>query len=158
MEAMDEWLRLIPGECRLPIAYMIRKDVGLPGDEDTAESYPGIIDEMIRQAPIGTANPDGTVAYNPMFHVNNSLCFDRLAAWARDHSCWTYINPFAKSRDGHKAWMALFNHYLGPNNIQNQAAQAEKTLHALTYVKRLETLRLRPMLRKWSNNMGFWKD
>ena len=31
--------------------------------------------------------------------------------------------------------MALFNHYLGPNNVQNQAAQAEKTLRALTYVK-----------------------
>ena len=33
--------------------------------------------------------------------------------------------------------MALFNHYLGPNNVQNQAAQAEKTLHALTYVKEM---------------------
>ena len=31
--------------------------------------------------------------------------------------------------------MALFNHYLGPKNVQNQAAQAEKTLCALTYVK-----------------------
>ena len=33
--------------------------------------------------------------------------------------------------------MALFNHYLGPNNVQNQAAQAEKTLCALTYVKEM---------------------
>jgi hypothetical protein len=135
MEAMDEWLRLIPGERRLPLAYVIRKDIALPGDEDPAESYPSITDEMVRRAPIGTMNPDGTITYHPTFRVNNCLCFDKLAAWARDHSCWTYIKPFAKSRDGRKAWMALFNHYLGPNNVQNQAAQAEKTLRALTYVK-----------------------
>ena len=122
MEDMDEWLRLIPGERRLPLAYVIRKDIGLPVDEDPFESYPSIIDEMVRRAPIGTMNPDGTVTYHPTFRVNNCLCFDKIALWARDHACWTYIKPFAKSRDGRKAWMALFNHYLGPNNVQHQAA------------------------------------
>ena len=135
MEAMEEWLRLIPGERRLPLAYVIRKDIGLPEEEDPPESYPSITDEMVRRAPIGTTNPDGTVTYHPTFRVNNCLCFDKLALWARDHACWTYIKPFAKSRDGRKAWMALFNHYLGPNNVQHQAAQAEKTLRAITYVK-----------------------
>ena len=33
--------------------------------------------------------------------------------------------------------MALFNHYLGPNNVQNQLAQVKKTLCALTYVKEI---------------------
>ena len=76
MEAMDEWLRLIPGECRLPLAYVIRKDISLPEDEDPAESYPSITNEMVRCAPIGTTNPDGTITYHPMFHVNNCLCFE----------------------------------------------------------------------------------
>ena len=135
MEDMDEWLRLIPGERRLPLACVIRKDIGLPVDEYPFESYPSITDEMVRCAPIGTTNPDGTVIYHPMFRVNNCLCFNRLALWARDHACWTYIKPFAKSRDGRKAWMASFNHYLGPNNVQHQAAQAKRTLRAITYVK-----------------------
>ena len=30
MEAMDEWLHLIPREHCLPLAYVIRKDIGLP--------------------------------------------------------------------------------------------------------------------------------
>ena len=132
MEDMDERLHLIPGKRCLPLAYVIQKDIGLPVDKDPFESYPSIIDEMVRRAPIGTTNPDGTVIYHPMFHVNNCLCFDKLALWARDHACWTYIKPFAKPRDGRKAWMALFNHYLGPNNVQHQAAQAEKTLRAIT--------------------------
>ena len=135
MEAKDEWLRLIPGERHLPLAYVIQKDIGLPEEEDPPESYPSITDEMVRRAPIRIMNPDGTITYHPTFRVNNCLCFDKLALWARDNACWTYIKPFAKSCDGHKAWMALFNHYLGPNNVQHQAAQAEKTLCAITYVK-----------------------
>ena len=126
MEAMEEWLHLIPRERRLPLAYVIWKDIALPDDEDPAESYPSITNEMFRCAPIGTMNPDGTVTYHPMFRVNNCLCFDKLAVWARDHSCWTYIKPFAKSRNGCKAWMALFNHYLGPNNVQNQALKLKR--------------------------------
>ena len=86
MEAMDEWLRLIPGERRLPLAYVIWKDFSLPEDEDPAESYPSITNEMVRHAPIGTTNPDGTITYHPTFHVDNCLCFDKLAAWARDYS------------------------------------------------------------------------
>ena len=87
MEAMEEWLRLIPRECRLPLAYVIWKDIALPDGKVPAESYPSITDEMVCHAPIGTMNPDGTVTYHPMFHVNNCVCFDKLAAWARDHSC-----------------------------------------------------------------------
>ena len=135
IKAMDEWLHLIPGECCLPLAYVIQKDIGLPVEEDPSESYPSITDEMVCHAPIGTMNPDGTITYHPMFCINNSLCFDKIALWARDHACWTYIKPFAKSCDGHKAWMALVNHYLGPNNVQHQAAQAEKTLRTITFVK-----------------------
>jgi hypothetical protein len=86
MEAMDEWLRLIPGERRLPFAYVIRKDIGLPEDEDLSESYPNITDEMVRHAPIGTMNPDGTITYHLTFRINNSLCFDKLALWARDNA------------------------------------------------------------------------
>ena len=86
MEDMDEWLRLIPGEHHLPLAYVIQKDIGLPVGEDPFESYPSIIDEKVRRASIGTMNPDGTVTYHPMFRVNNCLCFDKLALWARDHA------------------------------------------------------------------------
>ena len=135
MEAMEEWLHLIPGECHLPLAYMIHKDIALPDGDDPAENYPSIMNEMACHALIGTVNPDGTVTYHPMSCMNNWLCFDKLAMWAHEYPCWMYIKPFAKARDGCKAWMALFNHYLGPNNVQNQAAQAERTLHALTYVK-----------------------
>ena len=77
IEAMDEWLHLIPRERHLPLAYVIWKDIGLPEEEDPSESYPSITDEMVRHAPIGTTNPDGTITYHPTFCINNSLCLTR---------------------------------------------------------------------------------
>ena len=75
IEAMDEWLRLIPGECHLPLAYVIQKDIGLPEEEDPSESYPSITDEMLHCALIGTMNPDGTITYHPMFRINKQSLF-----------------------------------------------------------------------------------
>ena len=57
MEAMDKWLHLIPGEHHLLLAYVIQKDIALSEDEDLAESYPSITNEMVHHAPIGTMNP-----------------------------------------------------------------------------------------------------
>ena len=132
---MEEWLHVIPGEHKLPLAYVIQKDIALPDGDNLVEDYPSLTDEMVCHAPIGTLNHDGMITYHLTFCVNSCLCFDKLALWARDYPCWTYIKLFARSCDGCKAWLALLNHYLGPNNIQNQAAQAEKTLCTLTYVK-----------------------
>ena len=47
MEAMEEWLHLIPGEGYLPFAYVIWMDIALPDNVNLAESYPSITDEMV---------------------------------------------------------------------------------------------------------------
>ena len=70
---------------------------------------------------------------NTMFQINNGKTFDKLALWARDHACWTYLKPYAKTHNGCKAWNALVAHFLGPNNVDNAASKAEATLHSLTY-------------------------
>ena len=67
MEAMEEWLQLIPGKCCLPLAFVICTDLALPDNVDPAESYPNIFAEMVHCALIGTMNPDGTVTYHPTF-------------------------------------------------------------------------------------------
>lgn len=36
----------------------------------------------------------------------------------------TIMKPFKKSRDGRGSWLALWNHYLGPNNVDNMATRA----------------------------------
>ena len=133
IEAMEEYLRLIPGERRLPLAYVIRPTIELPEGEDPSTGYVTIEDEMVRRAPIGILAADGTILYDPTFQINNGKTFDKLALWARDHACWTYLKPHAKTRNGRAAWNALVAHFLGPNNVDNAASKAETTLRSLTY-------------------------
>ena len=61
------------------------------------------------------------------------MIFDKLAEICYTHSCWTYIKPFLRRHDGQSAFLALVNHFLGPNNIENMAAQAEQKLMNTTY-------------------------
>jgi len=41
---------------------------------------------------------------------------------------WTYAKKAQKNRDGWMTYQTLFNHYLGPNNVNNMADTAEKKL------------------------------
>ena len=56
------------------------------------------------------------------------MVFDKLAEICRTHGCWTYIKPFLCRCDGQSAFLALVNRNLGPNNVNNMAAQAEQKL------------------------------
>ncbi len=105
-ESIDDYLARINGEQNLPLAYVIRRNTAVPPDEDDpSTNYPTAVMEMIAQAPHGTA---ATVV-------------------------WTYVKNHVHSRDGCMAYYAMFSHYLGPNNVDNQASQSEKALTTLTY-------------------------
>ena len=87
----------------------------------------------MRCMPIRTVAADGMIVYDPTFQINNGKTFDKLALWAHDHACWTYLKPYAKIRNGCMACNALVAHFLGPNNIDNAASKAEAKLYSLTY-------------------------
>ena len=63
------------------------------------------------------------------------MVFDKLPEICRTHSCWTYIKPFLHQHDGRSALLALVNHFLDPNNVDNMAAQAEQKLMNTTYCR-----------------------
>jgi hypothetical protein len=41
------------------------------------------------------------------------------------HSCFVYIKPALRTRNGRDAYMLLFDHFLGPNNVGNRASASE---------------------------------
>ena len=51
----------------------------------------------------------------------------------RSHECWTYVQPAQRTHNGHMAYRALKNHYLGPNNMNHQANEAEAKLKDSSY-------------------------
>jgi hypothetical protein len=44
------------------------------------------------------------------------------------HSCFVYIKPALRTRNGRDAFMLLFDHFLGPTNVGNMASAAETKL------------------------------
>jgi hypothetical protein len=49
--------------------------------------------------------------------------------------CWTYLKGFTRSWDGRGAFLKLWDHYFGNNNVNNMASKAEKMLSKLVYTK-----------------------
>jgi hypothetical protein len=132
MEAIHEYLRSYLGDKMIPLAYVVRKDEAVPTVEPEG-GYATVQDEMIARAPhfrisaTGVRNPDQT------FLVNRQKVWEIIAHITRENSCWTYVKDAQRTRDGRKAYLSLWTHYLGPNNVDNMATQAEQKLQSTVY-------------------------
>jgi biotin operon repressor len=51
----------------------------------------------------------------------------------QSHPAFEYMRPFKSQPDGVGAYHSLRNHYLGPNNVNNIAAELEREYNILTY-------------------------
>ena len=132
MEAIHEYLRSYLGDKMIPLAYVVRKDEAVPTVEPEG-GYATVQDEMIARAPhfritaAGVRNPD------PTYLVNRQKVWEIIARITRENSCWTYVKDAQRTRDGRMAYLALWTHYLGPNNVDNMATQAEQKLQSTVY-------------------------
>ena len=133
MDAISEYLCNRLGEKMIPLAYVIRDEVEVPDSaDDPATNYESATTEMIRRAPHGTeVNNDWVL--DPVYVANREKVWDIIAQITRDQPCWTYVKPAQHSRDGRAAYQGLYNHFLGPNNVDNMASKAKKMLESMTY-------------------------
>ncbi len=69
METIDEYMRSYLGERKVPLAYVVRKNVAIPDGDDPSTNYPTIQDEMIARAPHTVVATDGTVTPDPIYLV-----------------------------------------------------------------------------------------
>jgi hypothetical protein len=49
------------------------------------------------------------------------------------HECWTYVKPAQHTMDGRNAFFLFWYHFLGPNNVDNMALEAEAKLGVVSY-------------------------
>ena len=132
MEAIDEYLRSVLGERKIPLAYVVRKNDSIPDDDDDV-IYPTIQDEMIARAPHYTPAANNVKIPDAIYLVNRGKVWDIISKITREHPCWTYVKPAQKTRDGRMAYNGLYLHYLGPNNVDNMATMAEQKLKDTVY-------------------------
>jgi hypothetical protein len=104
--------------------YIVRPDIEVrPEAEDPVEGYETVDQEMTVKAP----------------HTGRSFVNDRRKVWdimsniCGNHSCFVYIKPSLRTRNGRDAYMLLFDHFLGPNNVGNMGSAAETKLTGNLY-------------------------
>jgi hypothetical protein len=130
IEAIQEWLRGCLGTTKIPLAYVIRQDDAVtPEVDDPPTNYSTKMKELIARAPIRDANG----AYTQDFLADREMVWEKLSSLTREHDCWSYVRPAQRTTDGRLAFNGLKGHYLGPNNVDNMAASAERILATTTY-------------------------
>jgi hypothetical protein len=104
--------------------YVVRPYIEVnPEAEDPAEEYETVEQYMTARAP----------------HMGRSFVNDRRKVWdimsniSGKHSCFVYIKPALRTMNGREAYMLLFDHFLGPNNVGNMASASDTRLTITLY-------------------------
>jgi hypothetical protein len=104
--------------------YVVRPDISVkPEAEDPSDWYDTVDHDMTARAP----------------HMGRSIVDDRhkvsdiMSNIFGKHSCFVYIKPALRTRNGRDAYMLLFDHFLGPNNVGNMAIASKTKLTGTLY-------------------------
>ncbi len=147
MESLAQYIRGHRGVLKGPLSYVTRRDlfpmnaVTDPGYNTAGSKYNDHDDEIIAWQRIVDASAatlslkvhekDGPFTDN--FLLDRTRVFELLSSILCETDAWTVIKPFRIKRDGRGAWLMLWDHYLGENNVDHMAMEAEKALTTCTY-------------------------
>jgi hypothetical protein len=124
LETIKEYSAFQYGGTGATLDYVVRPDIAVnPEAEDSAEGYDTVEQEMTARLP----------------HTRQAFVDDRrkvcdiMSNICGKHSCFVYINPALRTRNGRDTYMLLFDHFLGPNNVGNMAISEETKLTGTLY-------------------------
>jgi hypothetical protein len=124
LETIREYLASQYGVAGATLDYVVRPDIEVkPEAEDPAEGYETVDQEINARVPC-----TGRYFVNDrrnVWYVMSNIC--------GKHSCLVYVKPALRTRNGRDAYMLLFYHFLGPNNVGNMASAAETKLTGTLY-------------------------
>jgi hypothetical protein len=121
MEAIEEYLRAYHGETGIPLAYVICCEVLAPAEEPV-DGYSDVTDEMIARAP----HWDDAGQSLSTYLADRHKVWELITEICCEDECWSYIKPSQRTRDGRKAYQCLYDHYVGPNNVDHMASCCRK--------------------------------
>jgi hypothetical protein len=118
IEDLDNYLLRKLGETGLPLAYIVREDVGLPA-VDMGFGMPDYAQEMILRGEHATATyqNDNKEVWNVIRHLTHG------------GSTWSWVSQYARTSNGRAAYMAIKAHYLGPSYRSRIQASCDATLN-----------------------------
>jgi hypothetical protein len=128
LETINEYLASQYRGTGATLDYVVRLDIAVkPESEDPAEGYDTVDKEITARAP-----PTGQ-----SFVDDRRTVWDIMSNICGKHSYFFYIK--LALRTGRDAYMILFDHFLGTNNVGNMASAAETKLTGTLYNGQEET-------------------
>jgi len=92
-------------------------------------NYQSLFDEYQARCPVGDVNK----VRMPWSTRCSAKVWKILYSIFQDHVAFQYMRKFKKAQDGRGAFIALKDHYLGENNVNNMATALEADLEGLSY-------------------------
>ena len=84
---------------------------------------------LILSGPAALGSDPGAVGpFTDLFITDRALIWDKMVAIFQGLDAWTYLKPANKNHDGTMGYKLIYNHHLGPRNIDHMTAGAEKNL------------------------------
>jgi hypothetical protein len=124
LEKIKEYLASQYGVTGATLDYVVHPDIAVkPEEEDPPENYETVDQEMTARAP----------------NTGRAFVNDRRKVWdimsniCGKHSCFVYIKPALRTRNGRDAYMLLFDHFLGSKKFGNMASEVETKLTDTLY-------------------------
>jgi hypothetical protein len=124
LENIKEYLASQYGVTGATLDYVVRPEISVKTEaEDPPDNYETVDQEMTTRAP----------------HTGRPFVNDRRKVWdimsniCGKHSCFVFIKPALRTRNGRDDYMLLFDHFLRPNNVGNMASEAETKLTSTLY-------------------------
>jgi hypothetical protein len=124
LETIKEYLTSQYGGTWATLDYVVMPDIAVkPEAEYPVDGYDTVDQEMTARAP-----PTGRAFVDDRHNV-----LDIMSKICGKHSCFVYIKPALRIMNIRDAYMLLFDHFLGPNNVGNMASAAETKLTGTLY-------------------------
>jgi len=92
------------------------------------------------------------------FKMDHATVFAVIAEMIRDLARQTYVKPFQWARESRKTYFGLFNHFLGPNNVNNMANHAKARLESIKYSEAKRYWTFENILASMRNSTTSWVD
>ena len=104
---------------------VISKEAVAPRLDEPETSLSSAKYEMVAQAPILEGGQR-----NVTFKTDIMKLWGIIYVITRDLDCWTYVKSSQRTRDIRKAYPDLWDHFLGPDNVDNMVSETERLLMA----------------------------
>ena len=129
MESFDEYLRGYIGVKGVPLSYVVRSEEAVaPSLDEPETSFLSAEEEMVARVPIIEGGLKTVTFKTYMKKVCGLIFVIKI-----DLDCWTYVKSDQRTRYGRKAYRDLWDHFFGPDNVDNMASEAKRLLVATHY-------------------------